>query len=244
MTIKITTILFDLDGTLLPLDPDQFVKIYFHQIAQKFAPKGYDPQTFIKAVWMGTEAMIKNDGKQTNEVTFWQTFKSIIKGDYQDLENTFLDFYQNEYDETKNSSSYHVLAKKCIDILKQKGYQLVLATNPLFPQVATYKRIEWAGLDSKDFIHITTYENSSYCKPNIKYYLEILKLIEKDASCCLMVGNDVNEDMVVTELGMDTFLLTDCLINPKNVDINQFPHGDFEAFLRFVKSLPDLNQND
>ena len=34
-----------------------------------------------------------------------------------------------------------------------------------------------------------------------------------------MVGNDVGEDMVAEKLGMQVFLLTDCLINIKNVDV-------------------------
>ena len=49
-----------------------------------------------------------------------------------------------------------------------------------------------------------------------------------------MVGNDVGEDMIARELGMQVFLLTDCLINKDNVDISQFPHGSFEELLAFI----------
>jgi len=41
-----------------------------------------------------------------------------------------------------------------------------LATNPLFPQEATYSRIRWAGLSPSDFEHCTTYENASFCSLN------------------------------------------------------------------------------
>ena len=40
----IKTVLFDLDGTLLPMDQDNFVKAYFKNLAIKLAPHGYDPQ--------------------------------------------------------------------------------------------------------------------------------------------------------------------------------------------------------
>lgn len=52
-----------------------------------------------------------------------------------------------------------------------------------------------------------------------------------------MVGNDVNEDMVASSLGCKVFLLTDCLINAKGEDIEQYPHGDFEALSSYLDGL-------
>mgnify|MGYP000081149430 CR=1 FL=1 len=45
------TILFDLDGTLLPMDQDAFVKYYMGLLAQKMAPHGYEPEKLVEAVW-------------------------------------------------------------------------------------------------------------------------------------------------------------------------------------------------
>lgn len=50
-----------------------------------------------------------------------------------------------------------------------------------------------------------------------------------------MVGNDVGEDMVAGSLGMQVFLLTDCLINKNDEDIDKYPHGSFEQLLEHVK---------
>ena len=113
----------------------------------------------------------------------------------------------------------------------------MLATNPIFPAAATESRIEWAGLDKNDFLLYTTYENSHYCKPNPKYYEEILERLHMNAEECLMVGNDVNEDMVAETLGMKVFLLTDCLLNKDNKDISAYPHGGFPELLSFVEGL-------
>ena len=113
---------------------------------------------------------------------------------------------------------------------------MVLATNPIFPEIATRQRIKWAGLDIEDFELVTTYENSRFSKPNLNYYTDILAKINVDAKDCMMVGNDVSEDMVTTKLGMKVFLLTQDLINKNNEDINNYPHGNFDDFLNmFVK---------
>lgn len=50
MNMKITTVLFDLDGTLLPMDQDVFIKDYFGRLARKLAPYGYEPKKLIEAV--------------------------------------------------------------------------------------------------------------------------------------------------------------------------------------------------
>ncbi len=88
----------------------------------------------------------------------------------------------------------------------------------------------------EDFEFITTYENISFCKPNPDYYREILKRAGLNAGNCLMVGNDVGEDMVAADLGMKVFLLTDCLINKSGTDIEQYPHGGFDDLMEYLKS--------
>jgi FMN phosphatase YigB (HAD superfamily) len=232
------TVIFDLDGTLLPMpDQDLFLNTYFKALAKKLVPYGINAQELIKAVWEGTKAMITNDGTKTNEERFWDTFCAVLGDEVRKLESVFEDFYTNEFNETKCATSENPLAKECIHMLKEKGYRLILATNPVFPRVATFARIKWAGLNPEDFELITTYENSSYCKPNLDYYREILKTIGKEPGECMMVGNDVKEDMGVLKLGMDAFLLKDCLINTGNVDISHLKQGNFNDLLVLIKSL-------
>ena len=93
--------------------------------------------------------------------------------------------------------------RQTVDILKQKGYRLVLATNPLFPPVATNQRVAWAGLSPHDFEYISYYDNSSYCKPSPKYYHEILDALQLRADECYIVGNDTKEDMSAMALGFE-----------------------------------------
>ena len=60
--MKYKAILFDLDGTLLPMDNNVFVKGYFKELAKKLSPIGLEPDKLIETVWAGTKAMVKNDG--------------------------------------------------------------------------------------------------------------------------------------------------------------------------------------
>jgi FMN phosphatase YigB (HAD superfamily) len=235
------TCIFDLDGTLLPM-PDQelFLDTYFKALATKFVPHGYDPKELIKAVWVGTKAMIENDGTMTNEQRFWTVFGSILGEKALQLEPLFNDFYRNEFIQAKSTTNTHPHAKECIRLLKEKGYTIGLATNPLFPKIATHTRLSWAGLAAEDFDLITTYENSTYCKPKLDYYEEVLKNLGREARECIMIGNDVKEDMCAANLGMDTYLLTDCLICPEEEDIAGYQQGDFDMLLTFINELPDL----
>ena len=121
--------------------------------------------------------------------------------------------------------------------LKAKRIRLILATNPLFPAVATESRIRWAGLSPEDFEFYTTYENSRLCKPNPKYYEWLLEKSGLSAEDCLMVGNDVGDDMVAENLGMKVFLLTDCLINKTDRAIDEFPHGGFDELKNYLEEL-------
>ena len=230
-------ILFDLDGTLLPMDQEVFVRDYLGRMAAFLAPHGYDPQLLTKALWTGTGAMVKNDGKTRNEDVFWYVFNSILGKDAKQDEALFTEFYTTVFQQSRDSCGFNPMAAETIREIKAMGFRVILATNPLFPAIATYSRVRWAGLNPEDFELITTYENSRFCKPNPDYYREILGKISLDGSQCLMVGNDVGEDMIAGKLGMKTFLLTDCLINKTAEDITQYPNGSFPELLHYIRSL-------
>ena len=232
--MPITTILFDLDGTLLPMDQDLFAKTYFTSIAKYVAPNGYDTEEVIKGIWTGTKAMMKNTGEKTNEAVFWDTFASLFgERVYGDMP-TFDRFYVEHFDEIAPVCGHDDRAAEVIRLCHERGRKTVLATNPIFPRIATEKRMRWAGLSPGDFVLYTTYETSHYCKPNPKYYTTILDALGVSPEECIMVGNDVGEDMIARQLGMQVFLLTDCIINRKDEDISVYPHGGFDELLAFL----------
>lgn len=233
----ITTILFDLDGTLLPMDQDTFAQAYIKGLALVAEPAGYSPMIFSTAVMAGTAAMVKNKGEQSNEEIFWDTLERTYGESVRKDIHMFDEFYATDFQKIKNVCGFEPKAAELIRYIKDKGYRVVLATNPLFPKVATESRILWAGLEPSDFEYFTTYENSHYCKPNLDYYREVLAKLNVSPEECLMVGNDVTEDMIAEQLGMKVFLLTDCLINKNNEDILQYPRGNVNDLFEYLEKL-------
>lgn len=235
--MKITTVLFDLDGTLLPMEQEDFVKVYFSSLAKKLAPYGYESEKLVASIWAGTKQMVMNDGKVTNEKAFWNKFCEIYGEDAIKDEPIFAEFYKNEFNNVKSICGFNEGCVKAVKIAKEKGLRVVLATNPIFPAVATESRIRWAGLDTSDFELYTTYENSSFCKPNLNYYKEIISHLGVNPEECLMVGNDISEDMVAKNLGMRVFLLTDHIINKEKTDINLYPNGNIHKLIEYIEKL-------
>ena len=232
--MKLTTILFDLDGTLLPMDNDAFTKGYFKLLAAKLSPHGYEPKQLVDAIWAGTAAMVKNDGTQSNEEAFWKKFADIYGEKMLADKPLFDEFYEKEFQATKGFCGFNPKAAIAVHTAKEMGLRVALATNPIFPAVATKSRIRWAGLEPEEFELYTTYENIGYCKPNHDYYREIATRLGARSEQCLMVGNDVTEDMVAETVGMKVFLLTDCLINKNRKDINQYRRGSFDQLLKYI----------
>lgn len=230
----ITTVFFDLDGTLLPMDPDLFTKNYLKLLAAKLAPCGYEPKLLINTIWAGTAAMVKNDGSRRNEEVFWEKFVEVY-GERALADKPMFDaFYCREFQELRDSCGYNPKARETVSRIREMGYRTILATNPIFPAEAVESRIRWAGLDPADFEFHSSYEKIGYCKPNPCYYRDIQKQRGLRAEECCMVGNDVAEDMVAETVGMKVFLLTDCLINREDKDISVYPHGGFEQLLEFL----------
>ncbi len=236
--MKLTTVLFDLDGTLLPMNQDNFIAAYFKALVKSLSARDFDEAELTKVIWTGTSAMIRNDGTRTNEELFWSIFESKYgEGSRERFEPYFNEFYYNEFDKVKESCGYDARAAITVKKIKSLGLRTVLATNPVFPAVATEKRMGWCGLCPADFELFTSYENSRYCKPSVEYYKDILARLGIVGEECLMVGNDATEDMVAEKLGMRTFLMTDCLINSAQRDISQYPQGDFDDLMRYIEAL-------
>ncbi len=224
----VNTVLFDLDGTLLPMDQEVFIQTYFRHLAGHMAPLGYDPGQLSDAVWKGMAAMVRNDGTATNEQRFWQVFAEVLGERVLDDYGHFEEFYNVYFRNVRSATGFRPEAARLIKDLKEKGYRLILATNPIFPRAATEERIRWAGLDRDDFLLVTTYENSCWCKPDPRYFREILTKTATDARSCVMIGNDASEDLPAKTLGMEVFLLADDLINTGNIDLSDIPHGSYD----------------
>ena len=222
------------------MNQDEFIRSYISRLKGVMADLIDPPGHFESALEKSIMALLRNDGVMSNKDRFFKTFTHITGLEFAVIEKTIHSFYQNEYSSLDGIFEPDPHAVACVKALRKKGYMTVLATNPLYPRMATLMRLSWAGLEPEDFDYISTYENSSYCKPNLKYYEEILQRIDRKATDCLMVGNDVIDDMCVSAIGMETFFLDTYLINGDKEDLTRFPSGNSVDLLKYIDSLPNL----
>ena len=234
--MSVRAILFDLDGTLLPMDQERFLSHYFHAITSTLAKSGgYEPERLGRAIWKATAAMLKNDGSRTNEARFWDAFSALYEDrDVRADEGLFAAFYEKEFLSLSSLFTPSPDIVSLIQELRARGMTLVLATNPVFPAVATRNRLAFAGLDAADCARITTYENATFAKPSLGYYREIADALRLRPEECIMVGNDVADDMPARQTGMEVFLLTPCLINKEGAPIDAYPHGNVAELRRYL----------
>lgn len=210
---KEKNILLDLDGTLLPIDMDHFLKLYFQALTKEFSDLT-NKDEFIQILMQATEEMIKNDGEKANEAVFKDAFfsKLNIKNESKIMDR-FDDFYENKYPKLKNKLDLKSRASELVEILEKADKNLILATNPLFPLKAIKERIKWAGIDPDIFDYITCYEEMHYAKPNPKFYSEISQKNNFDPNKAIMIGNNSKEDMIAKKTGMKTYLIKDFLVD-------------------------------
>ena len=204
----IKAVFFDLDGTLLPFNEEEFVKTYFGLLYNYLKDYGYDKENLYNALFGGTALMYKNNGEVTNEVVFWENFKKIF-GEEKIKDRTLFDrFYETDFHQIKKIMEKQPLSRKIIDFCKENGIICVLSTNPFFPRVATVVRMEVVDLLPKDFDFITTMENWGYCKPNPMYFHKLLEKFNLKPEEVILFGNNEVEDAICAEtVGIKTYLI-------------------------------------
>ncbi len=233
------TFVFDLDGTLLPMDINKFIELYNKEIMSAFSDLE-NPEEMVGKLWASTKHTIVSDERTSNYKTFFDDFSKRVDGDVQSYMEVFDRLYDEGFQNVKASTYVSDEIVEAISILKKKGYRLVVATNPMFPLKANYHRLNWAGLDIEDFEYISSLEGNTVCKPKLSFYNEVIANAEIEASKSIMVGNDVQEDMVAKDVGMKTYLITDCLIN-RGGDVDVDYTGSYKEFLEFVNNLDDIS---
>lgn len=231
-------ILFDLDGTLLPMDIELFEKGYFKGLCEAITE--LSSKEVIASVWEGVKAMVKNDGSVTNREAFAKAFTEAAGMDYYENEERFLEYYRVGFQECAKVCGITDVSRKIVETLQKKGYTVAIATNPIFPEIATYSRLRWLGIDPESLSLVTTFDNSHTAKPNPAYYQEVCDKLGVKPEDCIMIGNDVEEDGCAATLGIEVKLVTDCLLNTKKLPMDSFEQGSLEDVLVWAENLPEM----
>lgn len=231
-------IMSDLDCTLLPMDQDLYIQLYVNEIAKLFTEHGYNGKDIAKATMKASIYMMKNDGSRKNSEAFEDGFRQIIGEGAQTIIDIFPQVYGDRYDIIKNVTSFNPYAKEIVDLMNEKAEFTVVATQPMFPIEAVTKRLSWTGLAPSMFDYVTIYNESSYSKPSPMYYKEIMDKFGATPETTMMIGNDVNEDILpCIELGIDTFLITDGIINTQNHNIDNIRKGTYTDLIEYLKAI-------
>ncbi|WNC15915.1 HAD family hydrolase [Brevibacillus brevis] len=209
--MTVSTILFDLDGTLLEMQTDPFVKSYLKEVGRHVGTQ-YDTEKLLSLIWEATKAMIvSKEPDKTNEQVFIEYFTSHSDWKREEVWRLFDSFYRDVFPTLSHLTYPSPWAKKIVEAAKSQGFRIAVATNPVFPREAIYHRLAWIGMTSDEFELVTVYEDMHYTKPNPGYFAEICEKLGVEPAECVMVGNHMQEDMVASKLGMKTFLVTNWL---------------------------------
>ena len=243
--MKIDAVLFDLDNTLILFDEKEFYEAYTYKLSQHFEDI-LSLQEFAQKLMTSTQIMTNNDGKQNNAEFFINDFSKGLNIEKNELWQRFEYFYSNDFEQFKYLMEPIKNSRDLIIKIKEMDLKVVIASNPMLPQTVQQLRLNWAGLGGINFDLITHTLNSTYCKPNPNYYLEICEKINIKPEKCLMVGNDAFNDMIAAKTGMKTYLTTDGKNNSVEISRElakynkvELPQADFEGKLKDIIFILD-----
>lgn len=197
-------VFFDLDGTLLDVDMTAFLPQYLALVSRRVADLT-PPEQFVAHLLRATNAMVANDGEATNDAVFWAAFGPLTGRSRAEWEPIFSSFYAQDFPKLKQLAQPCPGARRVVETALAQGLEVVIATNPVFPETAIHQRMAWAGLADLPFRWVTTYENSRFCKPNVRYFEALAAEVGHAPEECLVVG-DEDMDMVAAHVGHPTFL--------------------------------------
>ncbi|MHB1481542.1 MAG: DinB family protein [Bellilinea sp.] len=204
------TLLIDLDDTLLNNDINAFQKVYFKRLSEAILPWA-SPETMMAAMKAAIKGMLeKKTPALTLEEQFDLVFYPTVGTSKSELAEAIRLFYAETFPQLQFLTAPKPDAVALIETAFQRGWDVVIATNPVFPRSAVIQRLEWAQLPPSryPFKLITSFETAHFCKPHPAYYAEILGRLNWPQNPVVMIGNSLEDDIQPVEtVGLPTFLL-------------------------------------
>lgn len=234
---NIQAILFDLDGTLVDVDMNRFVPSYLRRLTEYMRAQ-VNPAQAIQTLHHAVAAMFANtDANRTLESILLDVLDSELAISPELYAASLEQLCQNDLEELRPLVTGHPLSPQLIESSLNNGWEVVLATNPIFPRVVIDARLAWGELSSEDFHHVTAYETAHFCKPSALFFEEVLQQLQLPAEACLMVGNDTLHDLSASQVGMQTCLLTPWSIKRSEAHFKADWQGCHEELLALLESI-------
>jgi len=231
----IRAVLFDLDGTLLQVEMAEFIPRYIAGLSERFSDL-ISPNKFKKNLLNGIRELILGETNgATNEERLFAVMQKDLSISAQDF-RLRLDLFRDQgVDVLADMVTAIPDAITAVEHCRLQNQKLVLATNPVFPMFMIDARRRWSGLSDTPFDHVTSYENSCYCKPNQAYFEEVAEKIGVPGSQCLMIGNDSSHDLAAMGAGMTTYLVDTYLVDRPGRRWPSDYRGNHVELLKFLR---------
>ncbi len=208
----IKAVLLDLDDTLLRCSDRVFVPEYLSRVDAFFEARwGYPQMSAILRQFIRAAASPRT-AYQTNTNLAESLIASQTGQSMDAIRAAFVEFYATSYPQLANCVEQVAIAPDLVNRLREQGYALVIATNPLYPQDAIRQRLTWAGISDNpaDYALITHSDNMHFTKPDPAYYAEIVARVGVEPDEAIMVGDSLTNDMQAARaLGLGTYFITE-----------------------------------
>ncbi len=230
-------ILFDLDGTLLDIEMEPYINGYVDGLARCFEDLT-DRMVFAEVLISSAYALFSNrDGEQTNEQFFLSMVARQLGIGKHQLHQRLQHFYKEGLAALAHLVKPFPQSRAILQTCFDKNLKVALATNPVFPRPAIDARLRSAGLVDFPYHHISSYENSHYCKPNRLFFLDILDRLDLKPEQVVMVGNDTQYDLPARHAGIATYLVDTRLIDHDQLADQATYRGNHDNLLQFIRQL-------
>jgi FMN phosphatase YigB (HAD superfamily) len=204
----IKTLLLDLDNTLLFNDVNSFLPAYLQALANCLSPYA-DPKFTTKALVSAVNLMMEN---QQPDLTLMDVldaaFYPAINLSKEDVHLVIDRFYVEDFPKLHPLTSPRPEANHLVTQALKMGYQIGIATAPLFPLTAIQQRLGWAGLpvDRFNFSLVPSFSSFHFSKPNPAYFAEFLAQLGWPDGPVIMVGDEPEMDIIsARQFGIASF---------------------------------------
>ncbi|NIQ93682.1 MAG: HAD family hydrolase [Desulfuromonadales bacterium] len=232
----IRAVLFDLDGTLIDVEMPRFIPAYVAGLGRHFLDC-VPLHQFARVALQTVHALVHvEDGGCSNEERFLGALERHLGVGPELYRQRLAAFCEDGLTELAPLVGAVPEARSLVETCLERDLPVVIATNPVFSRSVIDARLDWGGLGDFDFELVTTLENSRFCKPSPRYFLDLASELGVAPSECLMVGNDTGHDLAACSIGMPTFLVDTWAVEREESFAPDYRGGHGEL-LRFLQQL-------
>ena len=239
------TILFDLDDTLLANNVNKFLPAYIKLLSQQL--DGWSSDQVITHLLAATQQMVnKSTPAKTLEETFNQHFYAALGTTRQALQPGIDHFYSQIFPTLRQLTAPQPGSQALMSYVMDKGHDVVIATNPLFPRTAIEQRLDWAGFPpgQTPFKMVTNFSDFHFSKPHPAFFAEILAQLGWQDQPAVMIGDSLQDDLIpASQLGLPVYWIRQNEQLPPGFDPLS-RSGSLEGVLAWIKMIEESKMED